>query len=48
MKRTILAVYDDITGKKVHRRGTLTGQEVEETGASTPSEKVTESTKVMQ
>jgi hypothetical protein len=49
MKRTVLAIYNDVTGKKsVARRGTLTGQEVKVTGASTPTEKVTETTKAMQ
>lgn len=46
MKRTAVAVYHDLTGKKVARRGTLTGQEpMPAGGADTPPEKVTETTK---
>jgi len=42
MKRTLLCIIDDLSGKKTKRRGTLTdGVE----GISTPTEKVTETTK---
>jgi hypothetical protein len=41
MKRTTLAIISDLSGKKGARRGTLTGVE----GITTPTEKVTETTK---
>ena len=47
MQRTAVAIYHDLSGKKPVRRGTITGQEVEETGASTPTEKVTEQVKAL-
>ena len=42
MKYTVVAVYHDITGQKVHRRGVLTGEEPKVTGASTPPKELTE------
>jgi hypothetical protein len=41
MKRTTLAIISDLSGKKPARRGTLEGVE----GTSTPTEKITETTK---
>ena len=42
MKRTAVAIYNDITGKKKPRSRPITthGEKVEETGTSTPTEKV--------
>ena len=44
MKRTVIAIIGDLSGKKPGRRGTLTDG-IEGTGISTPTEKVTETTK---
>jgi hypothetical protein len=48
MKSTVLAVYNDISGQKFHRRGIIKGQELEVTGASTPSKELTEKANVME
>jgi hypothetical protein len=45
MKYTAVAVYNDIIGRKFHRRGLLTGQELKVAGDSTPPKEITEKTK---
>lgn len=41
MKRTAIAIFNDITGKKKPKLGRFTeGEAVEETGSSTPTEKI--------
>jgi hypothetical protein len=46
MKRTSVAIFNDITGRKKPRIGAMTrGQEIEKTGTSTPTEKVVEEVK---
>ena len=44
MKRTCVAIYQDLTGKKTAMRA----GEIEGVGTETPPEKVTETTKAME
>jgi hypothetical protein len=48
MKYTVVAVYKDITGHKFHRRGVLTGEELEVAGDSTPPKELTEKGKSLE